>query len=72
MHHIDLLFRLMMLRTVYMNKRQELPQPEEEKLPLDGQDVKMKNLQLQAHTNIHAHICLHTETHYYCFNDFLK
>lgn len=62
----------MMLRTVYMNKREELPQPKEEKLPLDGQDVKMKNLQLRAHTSIHAHICLHTETHYYCFNDFLK
>lgn len=49
----------MMLRTVFMHKRQELPQPEEEKLPLGGQDVKIKNFEEFTTARTHKHTCTH-------------
>lgn len=60
MHHTDILRCLMMLRSVYTNKRQEQPKPEEEKLPLDVQDVKIKNFGEFTAVSAHKHTCKHT------------
>jgi len=46
-----------------MNKAQELAQSEEEKMPLDGQDVKTKNFEELTTASTHKHACIYTPPH---------